>query len=131
MKKFLLFSFVLLLMTASCVPDNDLFPETDDVAAYIGSWNVMDNSLKSLNYKVTIRKNPSNSSEILLDNFAGSSDEVVGLVTGKTVTIFNQKIGNNWRVSGSGSYISTNRLEFSYDLGIAGDTEPRSAIFSR
>ncbi len=131
MKKNILFAVFLLFVVAACVPDDDLFPETDDVEAYIGTWNVTDNSLKSLNYKVTIRKNPLNSSEILLDNFAGSSDEAVGIVTGKKVTILSQRIGNNWRVSGSGSYNSSTRLDFSYELEVAGDSESRRAIFSR
>ncbi len=54
---------------------------------------------------------------------------IVGLVTGKTVTLFNQTLMNGWKVSGSGQYKSSTRLEFQYRLTIGGDVEQRNAIF--
>ena len=128
-KRWLYLLFLVLLSFTACVPDDGNIPdETDPALAFVGNWSVSDNALK-LNYEVQITKNPQNSTEILLDNFAGSGDRTVGLVTGKTVTIDNQTLGNGWKVSGSGQYKSSTRLEFQYRLIIGGDEERRTAIF--
>lgn len=131
MKRWLYLSFFMLLGFTACLPDDGSIPdETDPAMAFVGNWSVSDNALK-LNYEVQIIKNPQNSTEILLNNFAGSGDRAVGLVTGKTVTLFSQTLGNGWRVSGRGQYKSSSRLEFQYSLSIGGDEEQRAAIFDK
>ncbi len=131
MKKWPFITLLMVVLLSGCALDEEVLPEDDAVSAYLGVWSVIDNELKTLNYEVVISKNPANSAEILLDNFAQSGDAAVGLVTGNTVTIVNQTIGNGWSVSGTGRYISSSRLEFTYSLTIGGDATNNSAIFTK
>jgi len=129
MNKLHLLSLFFIVFFSGCAIDDEIIPdENDPASAFVGTWSVSDNALK-LNYEVTITKNPLNSTEVILSNFAGSGDEVIGLVTGKTITIENQNVGSDWQVDGSGSYKSSTRLEFTYNLVIGGDSEQRLAVF--
>ncbi len=131
MPRLIIIALLMALFFNSCALDEENIPdETDPASAFIGSWSVSDNSLK-LNYTVTISRNPLNSTEVILNNFAGSNDAATGLVTGKTITVLNQQIGSGWYVGGSGTYKNESRLEFTYDLEIAGNEEKRLAIFTR
>ena len=130
-KKWPFVAVLLVVLLSGCALDEEVLPDDDAVSSYLGVWSVIDNEVKTINYEVVISKNPGNSAEILLDNFAQSGDALVGLVTGNTVTIANQTIGNGWTVSGTGRYISSSRLEFTYALTIGGDETNNSAIFTR
>ncbi|MDO8899530.1 MAG: hypothetical protein Q7V19_17895 [Bacteroidales bacterium] len=122
---FIIFSFT------GCVLDDDIDPNTDDPQAiYIGTWSVSDNETK-INYQVSISRNPSNSTEVLLQNFAGSGSTATALVTGKTLTLTSPVIGNNWAISGSGVYKNSSRIDFTYSLTIGGNRENRFALFTR
>lgn len=130
-----IFLVLLVLLTVplfqSCELDEAIDPDDDDPAAiFLGSWSVSDNATK-LNYTVSIQKNPNNSTEVLIQNFAGSGDQARALVTGKTLTLTSSNIGNNWSISGSGVYKNDSRIDFNYSLTIAGDQESRFALFSR
>ena len=128
---YLLMFFLTVFMFHSCELDEDIDPNADDPAAiFLGSWSVSDNATK-LNYTVSIQRNPGNSTEVLIQNFAGSGDQARALVTGRTLTLTSSIIGNNWRVSGSGNYKNSSRIDFNYSLTIAGDQENRFALFTR
>jgi hypothetical protein len=121
----------IVLSFAACELDEGVDPDNSDpVAIYLGRWTVSDNELK-INYEVTIQRNPANSSEVLLQNFAGSGSTATALVTGKTLTLISPVIGNNWQISGSGTYKNSSRMEFSYRLTIGGSLENRFAMFTR
>lgn len=104
--------------------------ESDDIDKYIGVWNVNDQPAR-INYKVTITANPSNSAEILLNNFADLGNSAVGLVVGNSLVIDNQTLGSSYSVSGSGSYINSGKLEFNFDLNDGIDIDSRVAVFTR
>jgi hypothetical protein len=128
-KYFLSFIFLLgILLIGSCAITTD--EETDDLQKYVGAWNVVDQAAK-LNYNVTINTNPSNSSEILLDNFANLGTTAIGLVIGNSVVIDNQLLGADYSVSGDGNYINSIKLEFNFDLNDGIDSEARIAVFTK
>ena len=117
-----------ILLIGSCAIITD--DESDDIAKYIGTWNVNDQPAR-LNYTVTIVANPSNTAEILLNNFADLGSAAVGLVVGNSVVIDNQSLGSGYSVSGTGSYINSTKLEFNFELNDGIDIESRKAIFSK
>ncbi len=113
----------------SCMPDTETpIDETDARTKFVGTWDVSDNALK-INYEVTIKLSNSNSSMVLLNNFAGSGDVAVGLVAGKSIAVSYQEIGDAWYVNGTGAYTNSERLDFGYSLEISGTQENRTAIF--
>jgi len=127
----ILMVFSIVFSLTSCELDDGVDPDdTDPVSIFLGRWMVSDNELK-INYEVTIQRNPSNTSEVLLQNFAGSGSTATALVTGKTLTLISPVIGNNWQISGSGAYKNASRMEFNYRLTIGGSMENRFAMFTR
>lgn len=129
---FLFLFFAGALALSSCAVDDIEIPggSTDNRLKFLGTWSVSDNALK-LNYEVTIDRNSSNSSEVLLHNFAGSGSTAEGLVVGSSIIVEDQVVGQNWLVSGSGSWKNEDRLEFNYAIEIGGSNENRRAIFTR
>jgi hypothetical protein len=135
MRKLLLIQSLLLFLFSvsftGCVLDEEIDPnDSDPQAIFLGNWNVNDNETK-VNYEVEIRRNPSNSTEVLLENFAGSGGTASALVTGKTLTLISPVVGNNWFISGSGVYKTSSRIDFNYSLTIGGNREERFALFTR
>ena len=117
-----------ILLIGSCAIITD--DESDDIAKYIGTWNVNDQPAR-LNYTVTIVANPSNTAEILLNNFADLGSTAVGLVVGKSVVIDNQSLSSEYSVNGIGSFVNNTKLEFNFELNDGIDIESRIAIFSK
>lgn len=117
-----------LFIVQSCAVTSD--DETDGIEKYVGTWNVSDQAAR-LNYNVTIMANPSNSAEILLDNFAGLGSSATGLVVGNSVVIDQQQLSTDYSVSGSGSYVNSGKLVFNFDLNDGIDIYPRVATFTK
>ncbi|MBK9291407.1 MAG: hypothetical protein IPM52_07255 [Bacteroidetes bacterium] len=121
--------FLSLLLTA-CALDEDIGPDVDPIEKYLGIWSVSDHELK-VNYTVSIQRNPSNSTEVRIQNFAASGGAATALVVGNTLTITSPVIGNGWQVSGTGVYKNASRIEFTYSLVVSGASENRFALFTR
>ncbi len=117
---------IFIMQSCATTPDNS----SVDNEKYIGTWSVNDQNAR-LNYTVTITANPSNSAEILLNNFADLNRTAVGLVVGNSVSIDTQSLGDSYSVNGSGSFINSGKLEFDFSLSDGIDTEARVAIFTK
>jgi len=131
MKRILLPLIILasLFIMQSCAAIDDA-DGADDKEKYYGTWSVSDQASR-LNYSVTITANPSNSSEILLNNFADLNSSAIGLIVNNNVVIDNQPLGDGYTVVGTGKYISSNKLEFNFDLNDGIDSESRVATYTK
>ncbi len=127
-----IFGMLVLLNFSFCAKDNTIVPSTDEAQKYLGTWSVSDNAAR-LNYTVTIERNPQNStSEIFLNNFADLKGKVKGSIIGNTIVIEKQASGSaNYSVEGSGDFINSTRLEFTYSLDDNIETEMRKAVFTK
>ncbi len=127
-----LFGMLVLLSFSFCAKDNTIVPATDEAQKYLGTWNVSDNAAR-LNYTVTIERNPENiNSELFLNNFADLKGKVKGSIIGNTIVIEKQAAGSaNYSVEGSGNFINSTRLEFTYSLDDNIETEMRKAVFTK
>lgn len=132
-------SFSVLLMLLAVSFSGCLIEEEDNGSdprdKFLGLWKVTENCNRG-DYSSTITYDPSNSSQVLIGNFAnpGSSynTPAVGLVTGNTVYIANQTIGPSWTVSGQGVYYSNSEtIEWDYSLKIGGNLFQCSATYSK
>lgn len=123
-----LFFLTITLIIGSCTIASD--ENTDNIQKYIGTWNVVDQAAK-LNYNVTITYNPSNSSEILLNNFADIGTTAIGLVVGNSIIIDNQQLSSDYSTSGNGYYINSVKLEFNFNLNDGINNEARTALFTK
>lgn len=96
----------LVLTLGSCQLDEEIdIPggNDDNITRLLGKWGVSDNALK-LNYEVAVERDPSNSTQVVLRNFAGSGSAAKALVVGSSLVVEDQVVGSNWLVSGSGVY---------------------------
>ncbi len=127
-RKFVFMILTFAIFTIGCTDSNE--DDSNDAKKFIGTWNVSDNSAR-INYQVEIIQNPSNSYEVLLNNFADLNTYAVGLVAGGNIIIDNQSLGSDYTTSGSGSLENPNKLVISFKLSDGIDIEDRVAVFSR
>jgi len=75
---------------------------------------------------------PSGADQVILQNFANSGgDAAYGTVSGNSLIVDNQEIGDGWTVGGNATFISSNRLNFTYFLTIGGNQESCTATYSK
>jgi hypothetical protein len=103
---------------------------TDNVSKFIGTWHVSDQSAR-LNYDVVIKRDPNDSTSIILENFADMRGAADGMVVGNTVVISPQSIGEGMMCEGSGNYLSASELKFDFVLDDGIDSESWVAFFSK
>ncbi len=122
------------MFTLSCSDDDDnSVDDTDPRDKFIGNWSVNETCTRRI-YSVTIRKDPNNSTKVLIDNFADPDfgDPAVGYVLNDLITLDpSSKIGDEWTVSGTGELINEKRMEWDYTLIISGSEQTCTANYSR
>ncbi|MEN8224452.1 MAG: hypothetical protein ABFS05_03745 [Bacteroidota bacterium] len=131
-KKLILCLYVLVFV--SCNPEDDTNPSpVPDVRdKFIAEWNVSDACSKG-NYIVTISKDPSNTAQVLLQNFAGSlaSQPDTAIVAASSIVLFQQTNSEGWQVKGSGSYLEDGSIDWVFTLVISGYEESCTATYVR
>ncbi|MBI9033639.1 MAG: hypothetical protein JEZ03_04110 [Bacteroidales bacterium] len=122
----------LLLGFTACEPEPTTIPDEDYRDDFIGTWLADDSPAKStLNtYVVTISKDPSNSAQLLLNNFHQTQQNVSGLVSASRITIsgFSTNAGS---ISGEGKLIGNNKIQWDYSVNDGADIIEYSAVFTR
>jgi len=128
---FFLLLIIIITQAPSCIPvDEDINPD-DPVDKFLGTWSVSE-SCRRGNYSVDISRDPSNSAQVLLDNFGNPGpgyDPAVGLVVSNSIHVYSQSIGEGWTVSGKGTYQSDGTIEWDFTLIIPPTTYECSATF--
>ena len=112
-------SLVLLLFLASCAPESDSPTPTDDRDKYIGTWSCAETSSQSgaSTFDVTMRKNVTDDTQLLIDNFylLGTSHSATVSKSGNSLTIGTQSISAR-TVQGSGSIVSDTKINLTYTV---------------
>ena len=128
---FLLLSLIALVFT-SCVDDDILDPNEDARDILVGSWNCVESSAK-IAYTVHLSKDPANTDQLLMENFAyiGSGEFASGVLNGTNITIPEQVPCDDYLVSGSGVMVNHNRLTWTYSVTAGGDKMDYTAVFTR
>jgi len=112
------------MVLISCTDDGDILNPQDDRDAFLGTWNVIESCVKDA-YSVNIVKDPSNSAQVILQNFwlIGYNEKPpYAIVAGTTITIPEQTMcysGNNI-VSGSGK-LNKSKIEWDYTVNDGAD----------
>jgi hypothetical protein len=140
MKKLLYVSiaFVGLLITscASDKKDDPASPEpsTDPREKYVAYWNVSENSAVvggTSTHTVNIIKSPSNSSEIIINNFSGLSVSARASVSNNNLTIPYQQIGTIGFTKGSGTFNGSNSISMTYTTTISTSRDSCTATYTK
>ena len=113
-----------------CEPIDQTTTGDDPRDPYIGVWQFLESgSIKSVagqSYIVTITKDPSNSSQVILENFGnpGTQDvSVTGLVTTNQIIVSTQNLSNGWTVEGIGKVnnVAKTSMNWAYSITAGGD----------
>ena len=136
--RFIKHLFILGILSLTLSPACDL--GTDDPVdpgdprdKFLGGWKVNESCNRG-NYIVTIKPDDSNSSQVLLENFANAgpdSDDAVGLVVSNSIIVSSQTIGEGWTVSGNGEYKQDGTISWNYSLVIGAFQEDCTAVYSK
>ena len=117
------------LVINSCQKDN-----SGSQNDYTGSWHCYESTKLSgiNNYEVSIDNDPSNSSQVLINNFynLGSDQNAQAIATETGLTLLNQTVLGD-KISGSGVYINKNKLTWSYNVIVGGETDIVYATYTR
>ncbi len=125
---------LLLLFLGACETteedDISFFPDARD--KFIGSWSVNNEDCGKAKYLVGIRKDLSNSAQVLIDNFGFSQSAVpdTAIIAGSSIVLYKQVNSEGWIVQGSGSYNESKELiNWQYTLLISGFQESCTATY--
>ena len=128
MKKAFLFFIFLAAVTSylfvGCELPADDTSGDDPRDAYVGEWQFYESFAKSTenqSYLVTITKDPDNSSQVILGNFANSGSNSIsakGLVTSTQIVVSSQKMSNNMIVDGNGKFTDKNKTIMDWTLSV-------------
>ena len=116
---------ILMLGACDTSDDNNPSPVPDTRDKFVGEWAVNNEVCGKGKYLATISKDPSNSAQVLIHNFAfsnaGKPDTAV--VAGSSIVVYQQTNSEGWQIEGNGLYSSIETIEWSYSLLISGTLE--------
>ena len=134
MKTIINFTFFSILFLTSCNKDAaPVDPALDDRDKYIGTWTCVETPAAKVSYTVTISKNPSSSTEVLISNFniLGTDTKPYATISGTSLTIPTQWVCNNTtRVYGSGIMVNEAKINLQYTV-IDTDSASYTATYSK
>ena len=126
--------FFLALNLLSCTLEDDPLNPADDRDAFLGGWNVIESCSKDA-YTVNISKDPSNSSQVIIENFAliGYNEKPpYAIIAGSTITIPKQLVcdDESIEVAGSGK-LDKGTIELEYTFNDGADLLSCSANYEK
>ena len=127
---FLVLSFLIL----SCTEGTDDINPQDDRDVFLGTWNVNE-TCNRIPYQVTITKDPTNSSQVIINNFwlIGPEEKALyAIVAGSNIVIPQQNIYNDEKtiVKGSGN-MNKNTIEWEYTVNDGADLYNCTATYEK
>lgn len=126
------------LPVISCIPDDEVEPDGSDPRdKFIGKWLFVEAKsaawYEKSSYTVTISRDPSNSAQVLLRNFAQvGAHNAYGIVTNKRITLPTQDVtGGGFVVSGTGNMSTTTSMSWEFTYVTGGDQEFITALATK
>lgn len=112
----------------SCEPEDTGDTTTDPRDEFVGVWRFTETPTQksglSQSYIVTISKDETNSSQVLLENFCNpgvSGTKAVGLLTISTIVVDKQTLAVNWEIEGTGKKTGPGQMSWTYSIIAGGD----------
>ena len=129
--RFLFISALLMLICCNTSDDNNPSPVPDARDKFVGAWNVNDESCSKGKYVADISKDPSNSIQVLIQNFALANpiEPDTAIIAGSSIHIYKQKNSEGWTIEGNGTYNTDGNIDWNYKLTISGQEETCTATY--
>jgi hypothetical protein len=127
------FSFVFVLVFASCAEEEEILPDADPRDKFVGTWTVSEtiNQVNVPGYTSVVILDTANTSRILISNpnNLGSSLSLKAIVAGNSLSIDLQNI-SGIPIQGSGTY-SNNSFVLNYTIDEGDGTIPVKSTYTR
>lgn len=137
-RKYLFFTGIILLLSFPACELTDDPMDEDPRDLFTGEWNCQEylDGQPQMSYTVSIQSDPSDSTHIILKNFAfiGYDEKPpYGLVDGEQVIIPMQKVCYDESITlwGNGQSVSKNEIQWDYSVEVGGDSFDYTATFQR
>lgn len=117
LNRFFLLLFIAPLFFTACIEDPD--NPTDERAKFLGTWTCTEANRKLPAYAVEIAEDPLVMENVTLQNFGllGDNAKPHAEVSGDYLTVPSQfTLDNSWEVEGDGVMVTTNSIDWSYEL---------------
>ncbi len=132
-KLFSMLNVLLIPVLLTACLDEDTDDLVDDRDAFLGAWNVTESCSKD-SYSVQITKDPSNSAQVLINNFwntGNCGNAPYAIVAGSSLYLPQQDFCNgDLNVEGSGEMIKE-KVNWSYSVNDGADLHNCSATYVR
>lgn len=128
------------LVFAGCTKDDTTIPDgSDPRSKLVGTWTCSETQLKKspkvTTYQVTVKIDSSNSTQILIQNFAYIGDDEpppYAIMAGSTFTMPTQNVcSNTMTVKGSGALVSDTKMTWSYETNDGADLIKYTAVMMK
>ncbi|HOY32973.1 MAG TPA: hypothetical protein PKW80_13930 [Bacteroidales bacterium] len=129
--KYIVFILIIGLSTLySCDPEDNINPDDDVRAPYLGTW--LCTELSGMTYNVTVTLDQANSTQILIGNFHfyGANEKVYAIATTNNLTLPSQNICGN-TVYGSGTLINDSKFTMKYYVNDMADIDTVNATYTK
>jgi hypothetical protein len=128
---FLIIAFSSALFLTSCDPDATDDPNpADPREKFLGNWTVQE-SKKKLTYEVQITASPTNSAEVIINNFYNTGIKPFAVITTSTITCPVQSFPSQQiTINGAGTY-SSEKINWVYYVNDGADLDTITAVYSR
>ncbi len=128
-----LLAIIIITIAPACLPDDDLID--DDVRdSFVGTWRFDESPLKSpaTFYTVVITKDPGNTSQVLLRNFAnvGNFQTAYGIVTQSQIAVPSQTVAS-LVISGNGILAGSTQMNWTYSINDGADLVNYTAVANK
>ncbi len=136
MKKIRIFSviasfFAISIIFTGCTEDETVVENARD--KFLGTWSVEESCVR-LDFEVEIEAATGSDTKVLLYNFAFTGpgyDPAYGFVSGNTVDLPQQVIGDNWIIEGSGAMQTDGTIIWNYYIEIGANGSNCQAEFQK
>jgi len=133
-KFFILLLFGIMISFTACEETTDILPDNSDPRdKFIGEWTCSETELKTKDYPVTIEKNPENSAQVVLQNFAllGTDAFPHAYIIGDKITLPQQPVKGVTIINASGELVDEEKIEWTYTLNDGADEEKFAATYTK
>ena len=125
---------VFTLLFLSCTEETDVINPQDDRNAFLGTWNVNE-TCNRIPYQVTIIKDPTNSSQVIIKNFwlIGPDEKApYAIVAVSSIVIPQQNICNDEKTTVKGSgVLNKNIIVWEYTVNDGADLHTCVASYEK
>ncbi len=126
--------FIIVLTLTACTKDEESTP-IDPRDKYIGSWVCAENSKINgqTTFNVNIKKNTTDDTQILIDNFYnyGFNKSIFITLSTSTITITQQIFSGSNTVNGTGIVSSSSKINLTYYVNDGASTDTCTSILTK